>query len=143
MPTSTRAFFAQIGLHLGVDTDLMLAAACGEPFVAPSGLLCRLHAEQHEATCRAYPEVLLPLAGAELGGADVERLLAIQEHALTEYGWRLGLADEGLLSLRPLFYPDGAEQVATQLDQAQALGRAILSAMLEEAPAAHSVEAQR
>ncbi|WP_246432232.1 hypothetical protein [Xanthomonas theicola] len=143
MPASLYAFFSQIGLQLGADAALMQAAAGGEPFLAPCGLLCRLHAEPHDAAWRVYPELLLPLAGVELGGEDVERLLAIQDHALTGYGWRLGLAPEGLLSLRPLFYPDGAEQVAAHLDQAQFLGRAILSALLEAPPAAPATETAR
>ncbi|WIH03925.1 hypothetical protein KHF85_13775 [Xanthomonas translucens pv. graminis] len=135
------AVFAQIGLRLGIDAQLMQTAAGGEPFVAPSGLLCRLHSEPHGATWRVYPEALLPLTGAELGGEDVVRLLAIQDLMLTEHGLRLGLANEGMLSLRPLLYADGVDQVATQLDQVQALGRAILFALLDDAPAAHAQEA--
>ena len=102
------AVFAQIGLRLGIDAQLMQTAAGGEPFVAPSGLLCRLHGEPQGATWRVYPEALPPLAGTELGSEDVVRLLAIQDLMLTEHGLRLGLANEGMLSLRPLLYAEAS-----------------------------------
>ncbi|MDA8455986.1 DUF4037 domain-containing protein [Acidovorax sp. GBBC 3334] len=125
-----RAFLSQIGIHLGIPPQTLAAVEAGEPFMGPSGLLCRIHTRAAEAGWHAYPEVVLPMAAAELGGLDVLRLLGVQEQLLGEEGWHLGLMEGGgLLSLRPLQASADAAQVAADMDRGHVLGRAALDVL--------------
>ncbi|CAM3717034.1 Hpa3 family type III secretion system protein [Paracidovorax anthurii] len=131
LPADARAFMAQIGIHLGVPPDAMQSMESGEPFVGPSGLLCRIHARSAESGWHAWPEVVLPLSATELGGQEVLRLLGVQEQLLGEEGWHLGLVEGGdLLSLRPLEASDEAGQVAAAMDRGHVLARAALEVLI-------------
>lgn len=130
-PGATSAFLAQVGLQLGMPADVLQALEAGEPFSGPSGLLCRVHTGIAGGRCIGHPEVLLPLAAAELGGPDVPRLLGVQEQLLHGEGWLLGLmAGGGLLALRPLQGQHDAVQVAADLDRGQVLARAALEVLV-------------
>lgn len=130
-PGAARAFLAQIGLQLGVTADALQALESGEPFAGPSGLLCRVHTGIVGGRWIGHPEVLLPLAAAELGGPDVPRLLGVQEQLLHGEGWLLGLmAGGGLLALRPLQAQHDAAQVAADLDRGHVLARAALEVLV-------------
>lgn len=125
-------FLSQVGQRLGIAPDVMQSASGGTPFVGPSGLLCRIHAERQGTAWLAHPEILLPLAAAELGGPEVARMLSLQAHLLMDFGWYLGLSDAGLLSLRPLARTDAPQQVADDLDRAHALARGVLEALVDD-----------
>ncbi len=131
LPGAARAFLAQVGLQLGIPPDVLQALEAGEPFAGPSGLLCRVHTGIAEGRWFGYPEVLLPLAAAELGGQDVLRLLGVQEQLMQGEGWQLGLmAGGGLLALRPLQVQHDAAQLAADLDRGHALARAALDVLV-------------
>ncbi len=131
---AARTYLSQIGTHLGVPPDLLPSLQSGEPFVGPSGLLCRIHVRRDEDLWAAYPEVLLPLAAAELGGMDVPRLLGVQEQLLGGEGWLLGLMEDGgLLGLRPLQARHDAARVAADMDRGHLLARAALDALVPPA----------
>lgn len=130
-PGAAHAFLAQVGLQLGMPPDVLQALEAGEPFAGPSGLLCRIHAGTTDGRWLGYPEVLLPLAAAELGGQDVLRLLGVQEQLLQGEGWWMGLmSGGGLLALRPLRAQHDAAQVAADLDRGHALARAALDVLV-------------
>ncbi len=128
---AARPFLAQIGLQLGMPPGALQALEAGEAFVGPSGLLCRVHAGIADGGWFGYPEVLLPLAAAELGGQDVLRLLGVQEQLLGGEGWHLGLMEGGgLLALRPLQAQRDAARVAADLGRGHVLARAALDVLV-------------
>ncbi|BFO57731.1 hypothetical protein [Acidovorax sacchari] len=136
---ATRTYLSQIGTHLGMPPGILGSLQSGEPFVGPSGLLCRIHVRRDEDRWAAYPEVLLPLAAAELGGMDVPRLLGVQEQLLGGEGWLLGLMEDGgLLGLRPLQARHDAARVAADMDRGHLLARAALDALVPPGDSAPS-----
>ncbi|MDM7573342.1 Hpa3 family type III secretion system protein [Xanthomonas fragariae] len=127
-------FFINLGVSLGLPDDLVQRIAAGEAVLGPAGMLCRVHMQPHKHadTLAAFPEVILPIAARELGGDDVVKLLALQEHLLTEYGWRLTLSNLGLLCVCPLIAAHSAEDVAAVLDRGQTIARLALEVLVAQ-----------
>ena len=130
---SIQPLLATVSTILGLSPPIHARLAAGEPILGPSGLLCRIHTQGASHPLRAFPEIILPLSVRELGGDDVVRLLAVQETLLTECGWRLGMSEQGLLSLLPLMSENGAETIAALLNQGQTIGRSVLNVLTQSA----------
>lgn len=128
-------FLSQLSLLLGLppsDTPLRPAP---HHFVGPTGLVCRVHMHEDELAVRI--ETVLPMSAAEFMGPEVARLLAVQGALLNEFGWRLGLSDDGLLQLSCAGWIDNPNDAATALDFANGLGMAVVrSLLLDGLPAA-------
>ena len=125
--TSLQTVFAQVCGILGLSHELRARLVAGEPIVAPSGFVCRIHTQQQNDGLRAFPEIILPMSARELGGDAVVRLFGVQEKLLTECGWRFGMTEHGLLTLLPLFSENSAQSIAALLDHGQRMAHSVLT----------------
>lgn len=132
-PTMTEEqtiFLAQSAMLIGLPLSDGPLLPAPYHFVGPAGLVCRLHMHQDKLAVRL--ETLLPMSAAELMGQEVNRMLAIQEALLYEYGWYLGLSDEGLLQLSSMGWIDNPCDTARSLDFVNSLGMAVVQTLLHE-----------
>jgi hypothetical protein len=130
-------FFATLALKLNLPTAQAHHLAQGEPFVGPSGLLCRLQVEQDETGVLVQPVMVLPLSAAELSGDEVVRMLQLQEWTLAELSWWLGISDEGLLQLTSTRWCETPDEACDALNLVNTMGPNMVRAIVlnEEAPA--------
>ena len=127
--TSLQTLFTQVCGILGLSHELRARLVAGDPIVAPSGFVCRIHTQQQNGLLRAFPEIIIPMSARELGGDTVVRLLGVQETLLTECGWRIGMSEHGLLTLLPLFSENTAESLAALLDRGQLMAHSVLTVL--------------
>ena len=86
------------------------------------GFLCRLPLETASLVPAVRLEVLLPIVARDLCGADIERLLALQQALVLELGWVFSLSTEGWVQLSPAVAIDSPAAVVAAMDLGQALG---------------------
>lgn len=130
MTEGQTAFLSQLAIQLGLSLPDGTLLAAPHHFVGPSGLVCRLRLHPDAPAVR--PEALLPMSAAEFMGSEVTRLLAVQGALLNEFGWYLGLSDEGLLQLSCMSWIDNACDAATAMDFANGLGIAVVRSLLHD-----------